>query len=317
MPDTPRLIFFDGIPGSGKSTTAQRVWVHLHRLGRTARWFFEHERGHPIFDDEQVRLARATGAAEPNAIFARALDGYAALARRLATSDEHVVLESTLFQTTVGTQLLMDVPREEIDRHFDRCAALVAPLRPALVYFRAPDVGAALRRIAAHRGDWFPEFAVAHMADTPLGRRTGLKTYDDAIAVFREHRAICDRLAERFPGARLTVDPSAGDWPRIMRDVTDFLGLPPLTEPAPAAGIADFAGRYRAASGDEMQFFADADGLCIDYPGRPRLWPLLDGSFALEGACITLRFERDAAGRSRRAICTGALPDLAREWEKV
>jgi hypothetical protein len=317
MTAVPRLVFFDGLPGSGKSTTAQRIWLHLRRRGRPARWYFEHDAEHPIFDDDQVRLARAEGPAEPNAIFARALERYATLAADLGTRDESVLLESTLFQTAVGTQLLMDLPVAEIERHFDRSMALVASLRPALVYLRAPDVGAALRGIAAKRGDWFPEFVVAHLADTPRGRRTGLKTYEDAIAVFAEHRAICDRLLPRFPGERLTVDPSAGDWPRIMREVTQFLGLPPMTEPAPGADLPDYAGRYRSPAGDELQVATDERGLFLESAGQPRLWPLPDGRFALEGLNVEIGFERDAAGRPCRARCVGALHDLAGEWDRV
>ncbi len=317
MTAVPRFVFFDGLPGSGKTTTAQRIWLHLRRLGRPARWWFEHEVGHPIFDDDQVRVARAQGGVEPNAIFARAVDHYAALTAQLRASDETVLLESTLFQSAVGTQVLMDLPVAEIERHFVQAMAAVAPLRPALVYLRPPDVGAALRAIARKRGDWFPEFAVAHMANTPRGRRMGLKTYDDAITVFEEHRTICDRLLPRFPGERLTLDPSAGGWPRLMRDVTQFLGLPPMTEPAPAADLPDYTGRYRSPAGDELHVVSDERGLFLESEGRPRLWPLPGGGFALEGVNIEIGFERDAAGRPCRARCIGALHDLAVEWAKL
>jgi thymidylate kinase len=314
----PRLIFVDGLPGSGKSTTAQRLCFHLQRLGRPARWYFEHEQGHPIFDDEQVRCARATGPAEPNGIRARALAGYAMLAARLADETAPtMILESTLFQTAVGTQLLMDLPAAEIERHFQRTMELLAPVAPALIVFRPPDVAAALRRAAEKRGAWFPEFLVAHLGDTPRGRRTRLADFAGVIAFFEDYRAQCDALFARFAGPRLAVDNSAGDWPRHTRDLTDFLGLPPMAGPPVPAGLAELAGRYRAADGDEWNVAADAHGLFFDDAARGRIVPRPGGGFAIEGVCIELDFERDAAGRVRRIRCAGALPGLATEWEKT
>jgi hypothetical protein len=313
----PRLIFVDGLPGSGKSTTAQRLCFHWQRLGRPACWYFEHEQGHPLFDDEQVRLARVTGPTEPNRIFDRALAGCAALVERLRGSDETVILESSLFQTTVGTQLLMDVPAAEIAAHFRRSLEILAPLVPALVRFRPAEAAAALRRTAEKRGAWFSEFLVAHLADTPRGRRTGLQDFEGALAFFGEYRAVCDGLFAQFPGPRLTVDNSAGDWPRHTQAITDFLGLPPLADPPPPADAAELTGRYRAETGDEWHVAADARGLFLDDAAAARLWPQPAGGFAIEGLCVALAFERGASGRVVRVRCTGALPGLAPVWEKV
>ncbi len=316
-PIRPRLIFVDGLPGSGKSTTAQRLCFHLQRLGRPARWFFEHELGHPVFDDEQVRLARARGPAEPNRIFDRALAGYAALAGRPpGGAGEPLILESTLFQTTVGTQLLMDLPAGEGERHFFQAVGILRPLEPALICFRPPDVGRALHRIAEKRGSWFAEFLIAHLGDTPRGRRLGLADFAGVLEFFTAYRARCDDLFARFPGPRLAVDNGAGDWPRHLRAITDFLGLPPMADPPAPVGVEDCPGCYRAATGDEWIVARDAHGLYFDDATRTRIIPRPGGDFAIEGLCVELAFARDTAGRVRRIRCAGALPGLASSWEK-
>ena len=43
------LILIDGVPGSGKSATAQALWLHLRRNDYDATWFFEHQSSHPIY----------------------------------------------------------------------------------------------------------------------------------------------------------------------------------------------------------------------------------------------------------------------------
>src|SRR5258705_211197 len=45
----PTLVLVDGFAGTGKSTTAQRVWLDLVAGGRDAVWYHEHQADHPIF----------------------------------------------------------------------------------------------------------------------------------------------------------------------------------------------------------------------------------------------------------------------------
>ena len=42
------LIFVEGVPGSGKSTTAQFIARRLARSGRPARWFYEEQAPNPV-----------------------------------------------------------------------------------------------------------------------------------------------------------------------------------------------------------------------------------------------------------------------------
>src|SRR5690606_30063486 len=45
-PET-RIIFVEGIPGSGKSTVAQKLSFHLQSCGYKSRWHHENDRNHP------------------------------------------------------------------------------------------------------------------------------------------------------------------------------------------------------------------------------------------------------------------------------
>ena len=111
-----RLIFVDGLPGSGKSTTAQRLSLHLRRQGYPARWIFEHENQHPLFVESAVRALREQQPNAAPALFDRALTGYAMLTDRMsAVPPETLLLEGTLFQTAVGSQLLLDHSQADIE----------------------------------------------------------------------------------------------------------------------------------------------------------------------------------------------------------
>jgi len=312
-----RLILFEGLPGSGKTTTAQQVWLGLEALGRPARWWFEHELGHPILDYEQARRARAPGSADAKLIFERAQAGWRTLAGQLRAGGETVILEGTLFQTTVGTQLLMDLPRAEIAAHFDRTMEIIARLAPALVCLWQPAASAALRRACAHRQPWFEEFLLREFAATVRGQRLGRAEFADVEAYFDERQAVSAELMERWPGPKLVHDNADGDWARQRRAVEEFLGLPPGRKPAPPAGVGDFTGRYRAETGDELRVAEDGQGLYLADEAGTRLLPHGPDAFVVQALCVELVFDRDPAGAVLAISCRGALPGLAPHWPRV
>jgi thymidylate kinase len=310
-----RLVFIDGIPGSGKSTTAQRLCLHLASLGARARWWYEHEQGHPVLDDAQVRSIR-TGAGDAAGLFARALDGWSALAAACGAGGT-VILESTLFQTTVGTQLLLDWPRGEIDAHFDRTLERIEPLAPALIHLRAAEPDDALRRICAERQPWFEQFLLEQLRATPRGRRLGRITFSEVLEYFRDVREVSDGMFARFQGLKLSRDPLGNAWPQTYRSITDLLGLPPMTPLAPPSRPGDYTGRFRAeGTGDEWEFEDRGGELFFAGYSRGRLLPCGGDRFAVEGVCVDVMFEREggAVGSLR---CSGALPGLARRWLRV
>lgn len=314
MKPSPRLIFCEGLPGSGKTTSAQQLWLHLESLGRSARWWFEHELGHPVIEFDRARAAQQAGGEEARATFAGTLAGWSALA---AATEGVTVLEGTLFQMTVGAQLLADRPRAEIIAHFDRTMEVVAPAAPALIYLRPGDLAAAFATTCARRGPWFLGFLREEFAGTARGRRVGRNDPDALLEYFRERRDLCDELAGRFRGPVLVHDNADADWARQRRAITDFLGLPPMVEPAPPANAADYAGRFRTDAGDEWTVVADAAGVRVegDQPGR--LLPRGTDRFVLEGVCLEVFFRRDAGGRVVAVEGTGGLPGLPLIWTKV
>ena len=315
----PRVIFVDGLPGSGKSTTAQRLSLHLRRQGHASRWIFEHELDHPIFDESAVRAVRENQPDADPALFTRALDGYRRLADHLtAFPAETILLEGSLFQAAVGTQLLTETLDAEIEAFFDQTLAALQPHRPALIYLRAADTTAALNQTAANRGDWFPEFVMSHLAATPLGQREKIQTWADAIRVFTQHRTTCDHLAERFPGPTLIADPQAQSWATTNQQISAFLDLPQLEEPPPSEAAAACVGCYQAEGVDETWEFRIAEsGLELVGPPSARLWARPEGGFEIEGLAVEISFEDVTDGRAQSISCAPRLAQLPLRWHRV
>lgn len=317
MKPPSRLILCDGLPGSGKTTTTQQLWLHLDALGHEARWWFEHELNHPVIGFDQARAAQQAGGMEARQIFAQAHHGWAALARASGAGRGITLLEGALFQATVGAQLLADLPRAEIFAHFDRTLELIAPLEPVLIHLRQENVEAALAATCARRGPWFLEFLQGEFAATARGRRLGRNDAAALLEYFTERREISDQLFARFPGRKLAHENSDGDWARQRKAITDFLGLPPMPAPARPERAEEFAGRYRAGTGDEWVVTADFAGLRLDGDSPARLLPRGRDRFVIEGLCVEVAFQRSASGAIEGIACAGNLPDLPPRWTRV
>lgn len=318
MTAIPRLIFFDGLPGSGKTTTTQQFWLHLEALGYPARWWFEHQLGHPVFDYEALREARQAGREPLRAMLGAAHERWAALVRQIEVGRETTLIESTLGQTTVGTQLLADESRDEILAHFDRTAEIIAPLDPVLIQLHQPDVAAALYSIGARRGAWFAEYLQGEFAGSARGQRLGRSDLAAVVEYFQERQALSAEAFARFPGRKLVYDNSDCDWARQGRAIADFLGLPPPTPPACPANAPEYVGRYRAESGDEWLVEADAAGLHLAGDSPARLLPHGRDRFVIQSLCVETVFERGATGGAVVAIaCEANLPGMPTRWERV
>ncbi|ACB75245.1 hypothetical protein [Opitutus terrae] len=313
----PRLILCDGLPGSGKTTTTQQLWLHLEACGERARWWFEHELDHPVLSFGEAREAMQAGPVEYRRALTKAHDGWAALARGLREPGDTVLLEGTLFQATLGTQLLMDLSRAEIATHFDRTCELLAPVAPVLIHLRPADVAEALRVTCARRGAWFWDFLQGEFAATPRGRRLGRSDPAAILDYFRERREWSDELTARFPGRVFVHDNADADWPRQGRAISDFLGVPPIVPPPRPANAEELTGRFCAATGDEWRIVADDTGLRLVGENAPRLLPHGPDRFVIEGLCVELAFERDAGGAIAAIRCAGSLPDLPPRWTKA
>ena len=83
-----RIVILEGLPGSGKSTTAHLLRLHLQDVGLDARWWWEHEQPHPIFDYSVIQEALDDGLLQAG-LFERAIGNWQKVVRKA----EWVVLD--------------------------------------------------------------------------------------------------------------------------------------------------------------------------------------------------------------------------------
>ncbi|HEY8357626.1 MAG TPA: hypothetical protein VIL30_09215 [Ramlibacter sp.] len=229
LPAVParRLVIFEGIMGSGKSTSTRWLVQRLQARGIDARLHVERQFPHPL---------RGTDAAgdwfkpwldmTAEQIAARRLQLWSAFVEEaLASSAVHVV-DGQLFHGDLTNLFLMEMPPEAIARNLHAVAAAIRPLRPLLVYYHQDDVDHAIRRTAAERGE---ELGVRYQVDWKLKYaypvKRNLQGLDGLSSLYVDYRALTDRLFAELTMDKVAIENSARDWPAYYARVEEALGF--------------------------------------------------------------------------------------------
>lgn len=301
MTRTPALIVVDGFAGTGKSTSAQALWLDLARGGREASWLHEHEAGHPIVEyGEPEDLLRL----QPDAFESRLLAGWQACVRDAAGPATRVI-EGSFIQIPTGVMLAMNASAARIRATLRRIDAIAAGGGASLVYLFRPDLREALRQVGEERGPQWLEAMTAAVAQSPYGRAHRVRNVDGLVGFYQRQRAIVDEVFPTLTVRRLAIEAGTGPaaWDRVGRRVAAFVGVRRVPAVAqPAAALLRHAGPYRgAASGRAATITTDGRSLYLQLPLTPLL-PLVrvgGGHFCPRSLPIDVRFAYDRGGRAR------------------
>ncbi len=124
-----RLVFIEGLFGSGKSTTAELLERELGADGRHVVSGQEFAEGHPILIEN---IEEEVLAPDPIARVEAKWD-----VAKLRAGSGTLVLESRLFQHAAMYPLLADQPASAIKGLLSRLYTRLVPLKPRLVFFSA------------------------------------------------------------------------------------------------------------------------------------------------------------------------------------
>jgi hypothetical protein len=313
-----RLVLIDGLPGSGKSTTAHLLSRHVEGLGQPAHWYYEHEEGHPIFHYPDVLQAVLQHCVR-DGFFEDAVQRWGPYAATLAADGTCGILESSLFQTAVNPMLLLDTSGARIMDYVQAVDRAIGPARPLLVLLRRTDVERALRDASALRGPWFLEFLHSTVSGSPYGRAHALEGFDGVVQYMSAYRDLVDRLLQRLTIETLVIDADTVKREAFLGLITDRLGLPPFADVAThVPDLQAYVGRYKDVSSDDTYVVvSDGSHLYFDGASPTRLLQRRSTSFELAGTCVRLEFHGGGDGLMSRLECEAPLQNLARDWVRV
>jgi hypothetical protein len=229
MLDT-RLVFVEGLPGSGKTTTSQYIVGRLQRLQFPATWLPEVQDNHPLNVGGALHPAGATTGAElfatytVEAYIAESLQRWQAFVA--VPNDGLTVLDSYPYQNSVRILLQMDAPLATLLTYAREVESLVQPLAPVLVYLNRAVTDEALSATLRLRGDAWTAYAMEVMTNCPYAHHRQLTGPAGAKALLDAYNAVLHELLAESALPRLMLEQCDGHWDACYARLAAFLGFP-------------------------------------------------------------------------------------------
>jgi len=287
-----KLIMVEGLPGSGKSSTAQYIAMQMENNGFPARWFHEAEKPHPIHARDVLRNEGKESFVE------RSINNWLSFVTMGDSSCEISVLEAMLFQCLVGALLSGDMQPQRITDIVFHIQEITRPLDPVLIYFRHNDVAKATRKTYDLRGKTLEQRHIQWFENTSFAQNRQLQGFDGLAAYLQLKQDLTDRLFNRLDLKKLVIENSAGDWEQYYRQILGFLSLERFERVIPEGRQNKFVGIYRGEDAQHECVIEKEDGylaVSISIMPRSRLIPKGENSFYVVGAPIELLFQEDAS----------------------
>jgi len=236
-----KLIFVDGITGSGKSTTAHFIARQIEKNDLKVKWFHEEETDHPL------TLTKVIEGESDADYVQRNLKEYPQkwidFVDKVKDDDCIYIMESYLFQDIISTSL-EDVDRQTIKDHIHELCSIVACLNPVVIYFHQEDLESALRANWQRRGEVWKNTIVSRDEKRLFCTNRNLSGEIASIKSWQEISTIANELFAELTFPKIQLENSKPDWRNIRKQILDFLQLQMFEELLFDSSFERFCGNY-------------------------------------------------------------------------
>lgn len=295
MIDT-RLILFDGIAGSGKTTNSQWLYVALLKAGVSTDWITESQKDHPVYQRD-VAEARTTDEA-----IERAIRSWRRFAGARASAPGVSVMDGSILDSPISFLLLQDTAPERIALAVSEMVAAAKGLQPVLFHFYQDDIDEAIETTCRRRGDGWRQHLISYVSASAFARHRQLSGIEAPRVYYREHRRIADLAFEGLDIRRLAIGTSAARWNDYRAQIVAFLGASlDVRAGSEEMDWSAFTGEYRDTEHDRPWRVVSVDrSLFLDGDARMKLVHIAGTRFFIEGQPVELRFEGTDRGTADR-----------------
>jgi len=211
-----RLILVEGMIGSGKTTTAERLGDWLSGRGEDVRALDEGAADHPIRTRRVDELLGARAPGDPGAYSA---SQWRRLAERCLRDGQTVILESIFLQNSVMPAFIDGAPAATATEICAEIQRQAAPAEPFLVYLRPTDIAAAIARVHQARGEPWSSRNLAFVENSPWARRRNLRGRDAVVRLYQAWEPVVSQLYDQYPFAKIVLPDPQHDWPAALRTI--------------------------------------------------------------------------------------------------
>ena len=236
-----KLYIVEGLPCSGKSTTARHIADLLTRQGRTVRCVDEGEDHpadyafHALVDGQIIPLAPLSPDEQAHLLPYKIYDGLpwgteAPLMLdkwrqfvREAEPDTTYVFNCVLLQNPMcETMMRFGMTEAESAAQIRQIAEIIAPMEPTIIYLHTQDIATQIRRTAQERPGWL-DAVIPYHVEGGYGKSIGAQGFDGYIACLeeRQRREVC--ILHTLPLRAIILPDPCQNWKKALRQIEQAL----------------------------------------------------------------------------------------------
>ena len=221
MIDT-KLILIEGLPGSGKTMTAELLAAEIRTYGKKCLWFNEWAENHPVFIsiDHLSEVISSSRLREKTV-----LQKWEKFAEEMEDERTVYIFESRFWQTDVMFMYLAGHSKAEVVESNQRIITAITGLNPVMIYFTHDNIEAALTRTFQAKHEGWEQLVLGFVEQQKWATDRGLKGREAWFKFFSEWALVAERLYARLTFPKIKVQNPHSDWDLVMRKIREFLEL--------------------------------------------------------------------------------------------
>jgi len=217
-----RLILVEGITGTGKSTTAQNLFLKLRSQNQRVKWFHEEEKAHPLFyPDWNIQWIR-TADKLSNFIQKWPLQ-WESLFRYC--NKQIVIVTSYLFQDGARVLFANNVEKERIVQFVKSITESIKDLNPVMIFLYTRDIIKTLENLWIKRGYPWMKYMYGVDEQTQFALSRNLKGTTASMVLWGEFQNFCREVFKSIDIEKIELDVSDHKWEEYQNIINQKLKL--------------------------------------------------------------------------------------------
>ena len=211
------LILIEGLPGSGKSSTAH--WLHhSFRQSRIpSQWFYELSEFHPLaLRSNESKISRSQLPTKNIEVWKRFIQSE-------INECEVVIIDSGFFQKNIMHMMNSNIEIETIQEYARQVEDLVSECNTHFVYLDAGYAEKHLQRVFRVRGKRFQNALTEWSNNTEYSISKGYVGIEGCLKYWRDYKGLCDRIYERSKLRKIKVGVTNEPWSDHHQTLSRYL----------------------------------------------------------------------------------------------
>ena len=287
-----KIIFFEGQPGTGKSTLSQYICEQLQLNGESVYWVDEYEHNGIQFSRFWEKYDNCD-----ETIIDELVSCWEELINTIEKSEHTFIIESAFFSYTLYLMNL-EFSKEKINNYFKKLNIILSRLNPQIILLRG-DTETIIRRTCERRGNQWTNMTIGMIENGPYQYSRNRVGFKGMAEYFSDAQKLYFELMPLSNFPILQIDVTEENWITTENAVLSWLGYHKIQKNYhnENMNLKIYSGKYQVPEGfpakdENLEIFFEDNLLVLKgtYWKDYKLSPRSETKFLIKGIQMELNF---------------------------